>query len=209
MVLGLGAVARAGERRAEDYVLEVTLTKPVTLPVVVGDRQAGTAKLDAGKPLEVVDIAGDTVLVEAMGAVSPVPRDATDLAERMKAADTSGPTRRDLRDALKHGFALVGMTPGQVTRAIGPPQRQEKAGGTMRWWYPIIGDVPRVNTMTIQRSTPETAPHIIPGDTGCSAGAMAPTTPSASRPSSTRAFSGSRTKSGRRPPRRPSSGKNC
>ncbi len=163
MVLGLGAVARAGERRAEDYVLEVTLTKPVTLPVVVGDRQAGTAKLDAGKPLEVVDIAGDTVLVEAMGAVSPVPRDATDLAERMKAADTSGPTRRDLRDALKHGFALVGMTPGQVTRAIGPPQRQEKAGGTMRWWYPIIGDVPRVNTMTIQRSTPETAPHIIPG----------------------------------------------
>ncbi|MCC6355913.1 MAG: hypothetical protein IT577_18655, partial [Verrucomicrobiae bacterium] len=140
VVLGLGAVARAGERRAEDYVLEVTLTKPVTLPVIVGDRQAGTAKLDAGKPLEVVDIAGDTVLVEAMGAVSPVPRDATDLAERMKTADTAGPTRRDLRDALKHGFALVGMTPGQVTRAIGPPQRQEKAGGTMRWWYPIIGD---------------------------------------------------------------------
>lgn len=155
--------AWAGERRPEDYVLEVTLTKPVTLPVVVGDRQAGTAKLDAGKVLEVVDVAGDTVLVEAMGAVSPVSRDATDLAERMKTADLAGPTRQDLRDALKHGFALVGMTPGQVTRAIGAPQRQEKAGATMNWWYPIVGDVPRVNTMTIQRSTPDTVPHMVPG----------------------------------------------
>lgn len=160
---GLSVVSWAGEPRPEDYVLEVTLTKAVTLPVVVGDRQAGTAKLDAGKALEVVDVAGDTVLVEAMGAVSPVPRDATDLADRMKTADLGGPTRRDLRDALKHGFALVGMTPGQVARAIGPPQRQEKAGATMRWWYPIIGDVPRTNTMTIQRGTPETAPHIVPG----------------------------------------------
>ncbi len=163
LVWGLAFGAWAGERRPEDYVLEVALTKPVTLPVVVGDRQAGTAKLDAGKVLEVVDIAGDTVLVEAMGTVSPVPRDATDLAGRLKTADLAGPTRRDLRDALRHGFALVGMTPGQVTRAVGPPARQEKAGVTMRWWYPIYGDVPRVNTMTIQRGTPETAPHIVPG----------------------------------------------
>ncbi|HPA19545.1 MAG TPA: hypothetical protein PLU30_17490 [Verrucomicrobiae bacterium] len=163
VVWGLACASWAGDKRAEDYVMEVTLTRPVTLPVIVGDRQAGSAKLDVGKTLEVVDIAGDSVLVEAMGAVSPVPRDATDLPERLKKADLAGPTRRDLRDALKHGFALVGMTPGQVMRAIGPPQRQEKAGATMRWWYPVVGEVPRTNTMTIERGTPDTGPQIIPG----------------------------------------------
>lgn len=159
----LVAGAWAGERPAEDFVMQVTLTKPVTLPVVVGDRQAGSAKMEAGKTLDVVDVARDVVLVEALGSVSPVPRDGTDLVERMKTVDRDGPTRRDLRDALKHRFPLVGMTPDQIIRIMGPPQRQEKIATVMRWWYPIIGDVPRVNSMTIKRTTPETAPQIIPG----------------------------------------------
>jgi len=166
LVLGIWVVAAgvwAGERSPEDFVTEVTLVKAVVLPVIVGDRQAGTAKIDAGKTLPVVDVTKDIVLVEALGAVSPVPRDATDLAGRLKKVDVAGPTRRDLRDAMKHRFALVGMTPEQVIKILGMPPRQEKTGILMRWWYPIMGDVPRVNTMTIERGTPPSAPQIIPG----------------------------------------------
>lgn len=161
--LAAAAGAWAGGKAPEDYVMEVTLTRDVTLPVVVLDRQAGTVTLRAGKTLEVVDVTADQVLVEAMGATSPLPRDVTDIAKRIEDADTSGLTRRDLRDALKHRFVLVGMTPAQVLRAAGPPLRQAKDAAAMYWWYPLYGDVPKSTRMTVSRGTPETEPCFIPG----------------------------------------------
>jgi hypothetical protein len=135
----------------------------VTLPVVVQDRQAGTVTLRAGKTLEVVDVTAAQVLVQAMGATTPIPRDATDIDKRVADADTNGLTRRDLRDAIKHRFVLVGMTPAQVLRSAGPPQRQAKDGPAIYWWYPVYGDVPKSTRMTVSRGTPETAPGFIPG----------------------------------------------
>ena len=100
---------------------KISLTQPTTIPLVVGDKVAGTVKLPIGKTVTVKEADQTNVIADIDGQLAQIPKDSTDFQARLDAANAEIQKTNELRHQEQ-----VALHKKQEEKEVAKTQRREQ-----------------------------------------------------------------------------------